>query len=302
MTTPAHPHEQWRYPVEITTDNNTFQVDEGGGFILVTLTPGVYYHTDSSLHAELLTQLNGTVGLSGVYTLEAVTPSQTSTLGTIGLGIRATGTASLRIRFLGTFPAGIEATWDVFGYSGGDTNGFADGGAGLLLTPAKSPVGTWVPHYRRSFYEPRPQSILQGSTEFTEVATFYSVDYGTRRKRRVVYEYLPSTRVFTDRANIEAYGTQSPAGLFGTGNEFERMWAQMRRGRSVYVTIYDAGEDQSFDDPDLNDGADPPSEEARVSNVADMREMSSLVTLQNLGGEYYRVEFEIVLLQSSYDY
>lgn len=297
MTLPVR-YERWLYPVTIDSTNDSFQIRvDGGSFVTLTIPQGDYLVTFGGGLGLLDAVVTALAGAGVTATFEPTTPTGTS-IGPIGARLVVSGVTSFQLRILPAADATSPTLDQILGLDGGDT--FAVGG---VIEPVGAMAGVWVPGVRRRTYEPRPEGVLEGSTEFTERADFYANDYGSRLIRRVEYEYIQSPFIFTGRAQLIDYAQNSPAALGDDSNAFERLWERMRRGDSIFVIHFDDNSPgPSLAPPDTSAGGDPPAEELRARNVRDVQRMAQIVRPQVMGGEYYAVAFDAVVVASSYAY
>ncbi len=308
MSTPSFPHERWLYPVTLDATNNTFEVSEDGVvFRSVTLTPGDYYITYSvgagdGLLDELVTQINATTGLTPGYDVDPVTPSGTSGLGLIGIRLIAPITTPLTLRFPASTGSTSRPTLaQMLGMEEGDNVGTLFDGEGVVESFGAL-AGVWIPGVRRTSYEPQPVGLVSYSTEYAERGNGYGLDRGRRRLRAVAYEYIPSTRVFFGRANLPEYANNAEEATGDTSNSFELMWRRLSAGDSIFVVHYGPGEDIDLSVPDTSYGAARAADEVVAANVEGAQVHSAIATMQVLGGELYRVGFDVATVASSYDY
>jgi hypothetical protein len=301
-----HRREKWLYPVVIDSGNGGITVTEDGGSpVAVSVTAGTYYvHNDTGgLLQVLAAALNAHGSLSGTYSFEPITPTQTMGLGRCGVRMRVTGlSTSLSVTvFSGAAPT-RPALEECLGLgTGGTFAGVADGSDFIVDGPF-SYAGSWVPYERVAEHRRSAGGILYGSSEYTERTDFYALDYGRRTFRTTRYEYLPSTRIFVDRATVYEYAINAEEAEGDTGNAFESMWREMRRGASIYVVHYEPGERFTLDSADTSAPATYAAEELRVRDLAGAQDFSSMASVQRLAGEYYSVTFESVVVASSYAY
>ena len=308
MSTPSFPHERWLYPVTLDATNNTFEVSEDGVvFRSVTLTPGDYYMTYSvgagdGLLDELVTQINATAGLTPGYDVDPITPRATMGLGRIGIRITAPIVTPLTFRFpTSTGSTSRPTLAQMLGMEEGDNVGTLFDGEGILDSWGAL-AGVWIPGVRRTSYEPQPVGLVSYSTAYAERSGGYGLDRGRRRLRSVAYEYIPSTRVFFGRANLPEYAINAEEATGDTSNSFELMWRRLSAGDSIYVVHYGPSEEVDLSVPDVSYGAARAADQVVAENVEGAQVHSAIATMQVLGGELYRVGFDVATVASSYDY
>lgn len=305
MALTGYKREKFLPPLDIIAgENDQFDVDENGGAISTTVTvpPGTYYaHRDVSLDPTypsvflaIENALNTNATLTGTYTISVGTPDLSTEQTDRGLTVTATGVTD--------FEFARDATTERISIS--RILGMADQAVGYpsVGTTWTSPYtyqGAWVNMVeRQSDYAP-PQRVIFYSTEYTERDDAYAVDYGRRGPRGLrnyKYFFLPAANVWRYRADRLRYANAGQLAQYDTNNSFEDMWYQMSDLRDVLVVYYEETDALDLDVSGLA------YEVVRGQIEGEAQDFSDVASEQLRGAEHFRLDFSMIVKESTYLY
>lgn len=304
MTSWRQGADVWLYPVTLAADE-TITWTETAGEQTVTIPAGTYYCWSGGVdlgYPSLLDTVTGLMsgqsllfGNAVTYSVEARTPLASAGLlwggvALIGsktdfLSLDAAATGDVIKRCLGF------ASTDPVVYASQPSTGTKREVCGQL-----SRFGAWVsPEYATSRMR-SPKRLVDWSTEYTERADAYPVDYGERATREWVYEYVLGAHVFASLARDLQYAVAAGLYVDDVHNAFETVWGALARLDDVIVVHHLDGEPV-----DLKISTHS-YDVVRLADKAGAQDFRRIAELLRTAGEYYRLRIDCAIRTSNNAY
>lgn len=295
--------DRWYIPIEITASNNGFVITEdpagAATRYAVTVTAGTYYlyyasgsfSVGSSLYYAIRNALN-TAGTANSYRFNASTPTSSTAQTNAGCMIdRASGSTSFRIDF-NDASFTMDNRW--FGHPSAQTNQTESGGE---VNSPYTVLGTWTSWTLTDGTASDKTSYLTReiieSSRRTEDA--YQVEWNEDRIRRMVYEFVPAAHVYEgriDAADAAAYYATAQLNVADNHNAFEQVWDAASRLGDIII---------QFDDVSDLDPVNSQYGICRFNNPDQRKSMSACTSVVTRGGEFHRIDVELLQTAGVYD-
>lgn len=288
--------DRWYIPIEITSSNNGFVVTEdpagAATRYAVTVAAGTYYlyyasggfTPGSSLYYAIRDALN-TAGTANSYRFNADTPTSSTAQTNAGLTIdRASGSTSFRIDY-NDASFTMDNRW--FGQASAATNQTESGGE---VTGPYTVLGTWTSYTLTDGTASDKHSWLRRNIEESSARTAdaYQVEWNEDRIRRMVYEYVPAAHVYEgriDAVDAAAYYSTGQLNVADNHNAFEQVWDAASRLGDLII---------QFDDVSDLDPVNHQYGICRFNDRAQRESMENCTTITTRGGEFHRIDVELI--------
>ena len=303
----AYGIDRWIFPITITSGvNDTIILDEAGSDYTVTIPEGTYWAYQAagggfelpgypSLYLEISEQLTAAVGGGNAYSFLAANPSGTSLTDnrSIILTRSAFSTNDFSLRFS---QPGFTLDKRLFGVSADYAVDLANSGD---ETPAQGQTfGQWVSPRAASMKVSFPYRKVVLSTEDTARSDLYAMRWTARRRRVFVYRHIPAAWVHQSRAEQLDYAEVVGISQNDTRMAFEHTWEALSTFQDVIV-IHDQGDDSdninNFEDVRAN------HEIVRLLHSEAASDFENVLTLENMGGEFYQIEVPVIRIGGDYE-
>lgn len=291
--------DRWLYPIVLTSANNVLRVYNVATSTTVSATvpAGTYYHGYglpsgySSFPIAVAAAMTTALGRTITYVYQAPAGQTSTILDHSSIRFVDAG-AGFRFQF-----ADVLFTLDdrLLGFVAGSGN------TGNNPVPLVSTVGKW-----QSF------NILDGAasdkrrTERRELYSSTGVLYSTTRQhsvrddrkvRRFAYDFVPGLHVYASQLRAADADYRALAGLASQDqhNAFELLWRSASDLNDIIIS-HDAGDQ----DPEVD--ANGPHEIARLEPAEQREDFRNCITDLSLGGELYRIEVDMLIIDGNYEY
>lgn len=296
--------DKWLYPVEIPTGGAVIQFNEIAPGPVVTartsavIPAGIYYCVIdtgslpagySSLYSAIETALNNATPATGTtFTVSLATPVVSTAFlsnSTTSIAIAGGGVIAWQIDFAAT-------TLDprILGFAYNETG--LRGSVGLDLIGDFTAFGFWQSPDLRTIEKTRRPVNLQFRSRGLEASTVQN-RWSTRDYRRFEYDYILGAYVRARRNEFVDYSANAGLGQNDAGNYFEDLWTE---GLSKYLDCFV-----------VHDSGDGPGDLSGPYDICRMwkptgQDIDQALTMQRMGGEYYRIKFETWIEATTYRY
>jgi len=309
------------YPITITSSDNAFAITIDSVQYQLTISAGTYYAYYQSDYTTLNTASASftttypsiyqaiidaaEAGIAGsTWTVEAVTPAESSEQTDKGIQWQLSPDS---FAFTLDFSDGTDWTMDprIWGYPAGHTTDETSSDTGSLqtLNSDYAYLGCWSPpRVEVSSFGPL-ERLVGYSTEQMQRADAFVVDYGSRKAREWVHEYIPAAFVYADRASRAQYATNAGIAQGDANNCFEHLFPSYARGQALIIVPVASGTDIHLGVDHTDDwtsgAADQEWELVKIDprGVSSPVSMTDFVEVMRLGGEYYRTRMPAVQLE-----
>jgi hypothetical protein len=291
--------DRWLWPIELTSTNNVLRVYNVATALTVSVTipAGTYWQsvdlpfTGNTLPVAIANAMTTALGRTITYAF--VTPSgQTSTILTNSAVRYIDAGAGYRFQFA---DAGFTLDNRLVGFPIDAAN------TGNNPTPSISALGGW-----QTFNMLDGAATDKRRTEMRELYASTQELYSTtrqhsvrdvRRVRKFVYDFVPGLHVYDsfDRASDADYVALSGLATKDNANAFEQVWNQAALLKDIII-IHDRGSDIPEDYADLI------WELARLYLPEQRADFRACFSDLALGGELYRIDVDMLILDGTYAY
>lgn len=294
--------DRWLYPIKIVSGANVIRLlDPALAAVAtpVTITPGTYYQGVglpsgyTSLPDAIRTGINASALGPGTSTLGSATPAgQTSTI----LDNSAISYGDATDFYFDFANAAFTFPRRLLGYPN------SAAGPPSLMAIDVSMLGSW-----QSFTMLDGGATDKRRTEMRELYASTQELYSTtrqhsvrdvRRVRKFVYEYMPGLHVYEslDRAKDSAYLATSGLAFEDENNAFESVWRAASDLGDIII-IHDDGSGSA-----LTNVTSRTYEIARLYLPEQRADFRACFSDLSLGGELYRIDVDMLILDGNYAY
>lgn len=315
-----HGYDRFLAPATIVSGTNSYfrLVSDPTGSnneVVISLDSGDYWpHSDNSFssYPSLYGAIAATLKGGGVYghiisgsalnffDVKPATPANSPNLYHSGISFLCI-TGSFTIDFSDS-EFTMDARW--FGHSQSTSTGSHTGSAGQgELSSSYSCLGIWEPYSFDDAFDiavskldntEREQYVSHG-----RMRDAYQLEWNTDVVRQFKYDYIPSVHVKKNRAINSNAASLGRIGTNDVNNTFEEFWLTGSRLADIIV-IHDrpilSGENRSVDlqvDSHLY-------EVIRFNNDSQRKNLNSCITLRQMKGEFYTIEFDGLVIEGNY--
>lgn len=298
--------DKWLAPVTLTSENNSFRLNEtgGGGEVIVTVAAGTYYlhATENSTYPGLYKEIIDAIVTDGTatetYSWTAVAPTQSYQQ--VGGGVRLTGgTSAFSIDF-GDVDFTMDPRW--FGQTSSDSHTATTNPAGDYFVDSKfTCYGQWLSYNEHGGVASSKSSrkVRNSYRSHNRPEDAYLVTWNRDTNRRMVYEHVPAAHIFEDRASGDVtqdlYANVGRLASGDNNNAFESIWDIGLRKLEPVLIIHGDGDERV----DLGGNW----EAVRLIEEERARDFNNMVRLMRTGGEYYELDTgDLYIETTSFDY
>lgn len=289
--------------VVITTSNNIIRFREDATTYTITIPAGTYWlytgtDLDSahpSLYDVIVTEINGTVGIANTYAAEGIPPKDW-TRGDLYAGLRLhriAGTDTFAWRFddgAWTFPP------EYLGYASDRSTIAVD--TGNHLDSPYAIRGAWVSPEAARDWRSFQRGRVEVPTEDTALDNLYAMHWGTRRYRLMVYRHTLGAYVHKNRGLDDEAAEVAGIAIGDDNVGLEHVWEWLRDFNDIII-LHNSGNES--DHMDIAGNYSDSWETLRLASVETARDFERVARLENLGGEYYRLELPLVRIGGTYE-
>jgi hypothetical protein len=294
--------DRWLYPVEIVAGQNVLRVYDSvlASTVSATVPAGTYYQGlglpsgYSSIFTAIQSAINTAIGSPSVAINSASPAGQTSLILANSAARYRRLTGFIRFQFA---DAGFTFPRRLLGWPAS-----ANANTGDNPIPVVSMLGSW-----QTFNMLDGAATDKRRTEMRELYASTQELYSTtrqhsvrdvRRVRKFVYDFVPGLHVYesVDRALDADYVATSGLASEDANNAFESVWDAAALLKDI-VIVHDTGSDSA-----LTNVTSQTHEIARLYLPEQRADFRACFSDLSLGGELYRIDVDMLILDGTYAY